>query len=129
MTTLVDSSFLYSIVAKDDRNHKAALTHLNQYSGLYFVPAVTLVEVTHVLNHRIGHHAISEFLNLFRQLKIPLVPLVGADIDRAVEIMETYADAQLDFVDCAIMALSERLNITRVCTFDRRDYLELLPKE
>jgi uncharacterized protein len=51
--------------------------------------------------------------------------------------MAIYFDAKLDFVDCCIMALSERMNITKVCTFDRRDfgmfppqhcaYLELLP--
>ncbi len=45
--------------------------------------------------------------------------------------------ASFDYTDAAIMALSERLQITKVCTFDRRDfgifrpkhcdYLELLP--
>jgi predicted nucleic acid-binding protein len=51
--------------------------------------------------------------------------------------MEQYADARLDFVDCCIMALAERLDINQICTFDRRDFvifriangeaLELLP--
>ena len=51
--------------------------------------------------------------------------------------MAKYADARFDFVDCCIMALVERLDITQICTFDRRDfgifrpahceYLELLP--
>ncbi len=59
------------------------------------------------------------------------------DVIRAAQIMERYADARFDFVDCCIMALAERLNITQVCTFDRRDFsifrpthcehLELLP--
>jgi predicted nucleic acid-binding protein len=53
------------------------------------------------------------------------------------QIMEQYQDAVFDFTDVAIMALAERLSITRVCTFDHRDfsifhplhcdYLELLP--
>jgi predicted nucleic acid-binding protein len=44
---------------------------------------------------------------------------------------------RFDFVDCAILTLAERLDITQICTFDRRDfaaykpthceYLELLP--
>jgi predicted nucleic acid-binding protein len=44
---------------------------------------------------------------------------------------------QFGFVDCCILAIAERLNITRICTFDRRDFqtfatthrerLELLP--
>jgi len=50
----------------------------------------------------------------------------------------TYADAGFDFVDCCIMALAERLQITPIYTFDHRDfaifrrqhcpYLELLPQ-
>jgi predicted nucleic acid-binding protein len=52
-------------------------------------------------------------------------------------ILEQYADSQLDFADAAIVAIAERLNITRVYTLDRRDfsiirpshcdYFELLP--
>ena len=59
------------------------------------------------------------------------------DLARARQIMQTYADSKLDFVDCCLMALAERLKITQVCTFDQRDfaifrpthcdYLELLP--
>jgi len=51
--------------------------------------------------------------------------------------MDEYSDAQFDFVDVSIMALAERLHITRICSLDRRDfsifrpshcdYLELLP--
>ncbi|SRR5260221_2260743 len=37
-------------------------------------------------------------------------------------IMRTYASAELDFVDCAVMALAERLNIKQVLTYDRRDF-------
>jgi predicted nucleic acid-binding protein len=56
---------------------------------------------------------------------------------RMQHIMEQYEDAAFDFTDAAIMALSENLGITQICTFDRRDfsifrprhcdYLELLP--
>jgi predicted nucleic acid-binding protein len=59
------------------------------------------------------------------------------DVQRAAVIMAKYPTAKLDFVDCCIMALSERLSISQVCTFDRRDFviyrrpngeaLELLP--
>jgi len=51
--------------------------------------------------------------------------------------MRRYESAKFDYTDAAIMALSERLNITQVYTFDRRDFaifglrhvasLELLP--
>ena len=50
------------------------------------------------------------------------------DVKRAIDVMESYADARFDFVDCCIMALTERLNITRICTFDRRDFSIFRPK-
>lgn len=60
-----------------------------------------------------------------------------SDLQRAHAIMEQYADARLDFVDCCLFALAEKFNLRCVCTFDRSDfsfykpthcdYLELLP--
>jgi predicted nucleic acid-binding protein len=38
------------------------------------------------------------------------------------EIMLDYDDSAFDFVDTAIMALAERLNIETVYTLDRRDF-------
>ena len=59
------------------------------------------------------------------------------DLGRARDILIAYDQAEFDIVDCCIMAIAERLNITRIATFDRRDFsiyqprhcefLELLP--
>ncbi len=42
--------------------------------------------------------------------------------------MDNYRSAKFDFVDCCIMALTERLNIRQVCTLDRRDFPIFRPK-
>jgi predicted nucleic acid-binding protein len=42
--------------------------------------------------------------------------------------MVTYADAEMDLVDCCIMAMSEWLNIEEIATFDRRDFGMFRPK-
>jgi hypothetical protein len=39
-----------------------------------------------------------------------------------IGIMQRYRTSEFDFADVAIMAVAERLNITRICTFDRRDF-------
>jgi hypothetical protein len=41
--------------------------------------------------------------------------------------MEKYSDIELDFVDCCIVAIAERLNLTEICTFDRRDFSIIRP--
>lgn len=49
------------------------------------------------------------------------------DFTRAVALMDRYHDAELDFVDFCLTALGERLNITQICTFDRRDFAMIRP--
>jgi len=63
--------------------------------------------------------------------------LIDTDFNQIFQIMRQYSSATFDFTDVAIMTLAERLNITQIYTFDRRDfsifrpthceYLELLP--
>lgn len=43
------------------------------------------------------------------------------DLIRINKILEQYADSQLDFTDATIVAIAERLMISRIYTLDRRD--------
>jgi len=54
--------------------------------------------------------------------------LTPEDLVRMKQIMRQYASAAFDYTDAAIMALAERLNITLVYTFDRRDFTVFRPK-
>lgn len=54
--------------------------------------------------------------------------LTTEDLVRVHEILEQYADSQLDFTDAAIIAIAERLTITRVYTLDRRDFSIIRPR-
>jgi uncharacterized protein len=56
-----------------------------------------------------------------------LEALQRIDIANGADIMGRYLDANLDFVDCVLMAQAERLNITQICTFDRRDFSLVRP--
>lgn len=133
---LVDSNFLYAAFDQDDKFHKAAIDELAANQTL-LIPEITLVEVTYLLNLRAGIAATVDFLDMIRATELPFFNLTTDDLKRVRDIMATYADNRFDFVDCCIMALSERLHVTKVYTFDRRDfrvfrpthcdYLELLP--
>jgi len=47
---------------------------------------------------------------------------------RASELLITYKDTRIDFVDCVIVAMAERLNITPILTIDRRHFTIVRPK-
>lgn len=133
---LADSSFLLALYNKQDALHKRAIEGINLDVDI-LVPQVALVEVTYLLSERIGVSVSIRFLTQIIQSQMPLIPLDITDITRARDIMSTYADNRFDFVDCCVMALAERLRVTKIYTFDRRDfsvfrpqhtdYLELLP--
>jgi predicted nucleic acid-binding protein len=70
-------------------------------------------------------HAVRVFVYTSESFRIEA--LTPADMRRMQQIMIQYASAEFDFADAAIMALAERLNITRVATFDRRDFSQFRP--
>ena len=133
---LADSSFLIALYNKDDPLHKRAVAGID-FEVDILVPQVTLVEVTYLVSERAGVAASIRLLTNLIETQVPLLPLELIDVIRARDIMATYADNRFDFVDCCVMALSERLKVTKIYTFDRRDfhvfrpahcdYLELLP--
>ncbi len=134
---LVDSSFLYALYDEDDRGYQAAVHWTYHANPTFIIPDVVLTEVAFLFRRAGGTLGVVKFLEALHNAESNLEPIIRADLKQARNIMIAYPTAHLDFVDCAIMALSERLNITQVCTYDRRDfaifrpkhcpYLELLP--
>jgi predicted nucleic acid-binding protein len=134
---LIDSSFLFTLYDLHDDRREKALAFAETDQRIRLVPDVVLTEVAFLLNRAGGQRAVRVFLKSFYASGALLEPITKDDLLKVEEIMGRYSDAHFDFVDCCLMALSERLNITQICTFDRRDfsifrpthcdYLELLP--
>lgn len=51
-----------------------------------------------------------------------------ADIARAADLVEKYADLPLGTADACVVALAERLGITRVATLDTRHFSVVKPR-
>lgn len=45
-----------------------------------------------------------------------------ADVRRAADVMAVYLDSPIGFVDASIVAMAERLGVTRILTTDRRHF-------
>ena len=137
MTLIVDSSFLVALYNVKDASHRRALRFGDQNTEMWVVPDVVLPETCYLFRRDFGYFGVQRFLEYFARLNAQLESLVKEDLDRVRVIANTYADAELDIVDCCIMAIAERMKIVRVATFDRRDfsifqpshcdYLEVLP--
>jgi predicted nucleic acid-binding protein len=86
------------------------------------IPAVTLSELAFLADRAGGTRAVIMSMRALRQSAMEVTDPQDPDYERALAILEKYHDSRIDFVDACIMALAERLNVTRILTFDRRDF-------
>ena len=137
MTLIIDSSFLVALYDGSEVHHRKAYDFAANRTEAMLVPDLVLPEVSFLLRRNLGYANSLNFFDFFKHNSVRLVPVIMQDLARVYEIGQDYADARFDLVDCCIMAMAERLNVTRIATLDRRDFsifrpghcdfLELLP--
>jgi predicted nucleic acid-binding protein len=125
---LVDASYLVALGYPRDRNHAIAKIFAETHETGLLIPDVVLAEGIYNLQRLGGIAATIQFSSLLVAQLPQFVPLTVTDFARAISFMDKYRDAELDFVDCCLTALAERLGITGICTFDRRDFSMIRPK-
>ncbi|MCC7451264.1 MAG: PIN domain-containing protein [Anaerolineae bacterium] len=135
MATLIDTSALLAYVNSRDANHTTAYQAIRPLTGKDRIVPV-LVELFYMSTVRLNYAQAVQIYGKTRTA-FQIESITESDMAWMQAIMTQYQSAAFDFTDVSIMAIAERLNITRICTFDRRDfaifrpthcaYLDLLP--
>ena len=123
MAVLIDTSFLLAAMYAKDSNHHHALTAQgNLFGESRIVPASVVQELFYMVTVRINYQRAVNVLAQLQTGAFEIVDLTSDNRQRMTEIMRQYESAAFDYTDAAIMALSGRLNIRQVYTFDHRDF-------
>lgn len=128
MTAILDTSFLFALTDQSDRNHQRVLTVAQRVNERLVLPVVVLPEICYLVASRLGHQAMRHFVASINPNTVQIEAVTPEDLNRVHQILEKYADNQLDFTDAAIVAIAERLVINRVYTLDQRDFSIIRPK-
>jgi len=128
MTAVLDTSFLFALTDQSDRNHHRVLTVAQMVNEQLVLPVVVLPEICYLIASRLGHLAMRRFVASMVPDVVQIESITPEDLRRVHQILERYMDSQLDFTDAAIVAVAERLTITRIYTLDRRDFSIIRPK-
>src|SRR5687768_8039897 len=128
MTTLVDTSFLVSLANPRERSHRKCLALAQSIRTTLLMPVTVLPEATYLIEDRLGHRAMRQFVHSTRNPAWTLVSLHDSDLERSAELLDQYHDTKLDFVDATIVAMAERLNVRRILTLDRRHFELIRPR-
>ena len=119
---LIDSGFLYALFMKDDPDYHLTRRAFRTPGLAFLIPQVVLTETAFLFNRSGGMRSVATFLQLLDETHFPLEPVTYDDLKRAMQLLRTFPGTKLDFVDCCILAMAERLNVSHVATLDRRDF-------
>ena len=125
--SLFDTGFLFAVFDKDDDHHKECSVAYNVAERV-LLPETVIPELAYMMASHLGYEKLIKFLRSIVAGDFVLIPTELEDLERAAEILEKYADSRVDFVDCVIAAIAERLNIKRILTVDRRHFNLFRPR-
>lgn len=128
MTLLVDAGPLIADADRSDPHHAEIRAFLESTTEALLVPITVLPEVCYLLERRLGGMAELAFVRALARDEITVQPVNAEDLERAADLLEKYGDLRLGFVDASVVALAERLNITRLLTLDRRHFSVVRPR-
>jgi uncharacterized protein len=127
MAALLDTGFLLAVIDADDNLHAACAAALESETNP-ILPDVVLPELAYLILRELGYPALTGFLRAVANGELVQAQSTPQDISRAADLLEKYADNKVDFVDCVIVGMAERLDLTKVLTVDRRHFTVFRPR-
>lgn len=125
--SIYDTGFLLAVLNIEDELHESCIAAYEKENRA-ILPEVVIPELAYMVMRDLGYEPLVKFLLSIVAGDFVLVPTELPDLKRAAEILEKYADSRVDFVDCVIVAIAERLNIKRILTVDRRHFSLFRPR-
>jgi predicted nucleic acid-binding protein len=122
MTCIVDSGFLYALINSREDRHRDVSEVVELLEEPMVLPISALTEVCYMIGRDLGPAELAAFVQNLANGDLILEGLTRDDLRRIAAVLAKYADARVDFVDAAIVALAERLKVTRILTLDRRHF-------
>ena len=92
------------------------------------MPAPVLVEFDHFASRQHDRRAVGALLEEIERGVYEIEDLLASDHRRVRELLDTYADLRVGFVDAAVLAIVERLREPKLATLDHRHFAVMRPR-
>ena len=125
-TAIADTGFVVALLNQRDNRHQDVVPIYTQRSQI-ILPQTVLAEVAYLIGRDVEIIPVAAFLKGISASRFQLTALNDRDINRAAEILETYADSRIDFVDATVMSFTRggtcfanRGTVSERCDLDTR---------
>jgi predicted nucleic acid-binding protein len=128
MALILDTGPLYASLDRSDAEHAACRSLIEEAGEVRIIPSPVLVEVDYWIQKRLSPGALVAFLADISAGAYQVENLEESDYPRIRELCDTYADADIGFVDASVLAVTERLDEPKLATLDHRHFGLLRPR-
>ncbi|CAN5696366.1 type II toxin-antitoxin system toxin ribonuclease C26 [soil metagenome] len=126
--SLYDTGFLFAVLDEKDPHHEKCRTVYENQIGSGILPDIVIPELAYLILRELDVKSLVRFLRRVVEKDFIIERTTETDLERAAEILEKYNDNNVDLVDAVIVAMAERLDITKILTVDRRHFGVFKPK-
>jgi uncharacterized protein len=111
-----------------EENGIDAATFFESTDEALLVPDLVIPEFAYLITAGAQTDAEAGFLRSLSGGRLKVEHATDADLGRAAELVDTYADLRLGTVDAVVVAISERLDVREIATLDRRHFAVVRPR-
>lgn len=122
MALILDTGPLYASLDRSDADYPSCRALIEAAGEPIVIPAPVLVEVDYWIAQRLHPGVLVALLDDVESGAYAVADLDRTDYARVRSLCDTYADADIGFVDAAVMAIVERLDEPKLATLDRRHF-------
>ena len=128
MALILDTGPLFASLNRSDSDHAACRKLIEEADEPLVIPAPVLAEVDYWVHSRMHPGVFVALLDDIVAGAYRVEELQPQDYRRIRELCDRYADADVGFVDAAVLAIVERLNEPKLATLDHRHFRVLRPR-
>jgi predicted nucleic acid-binding protein len=125
---ILDTGPLYAALDRRDDDHAACRQLIETANEPLLIPSPVLVELDYLIASRLYAGVFAALLDDIAAGAYSVVELTGSDYIRVRELCDRYADADVGFVDAAVLAIVERLGEPKLATLDHRHFSIVRPR-
>jgi predicted nucleic acid-binding protein len=125
---ILDTGPLYASLDRSDDDHRRCRSLIEAASEPIVIPAPVLVEVDYLIHRSLHPGVLVALLRDIESGAYDVEPVMAVDHRRIRELCDRYADADIGYVDAAVLAIVERLDEPKLATLDHRHFNTLRPR-
>lgn len=128
MALILDTGPLYASLDRSDDDHARCRGLIEGADEALLIPAPVLVEIDYLIHRSLHPGVLVALLADIESGAYEVANVTLADHRRIAELCDRYADADIGYVDAAVLAIVERLDEPKLATLDHRHFGLLRPR-